>query len=379
MESHVLLAACGHDQQARELLTAASEGRGFFTSNLITQLENPGLPLDEMTYVDLHNVLPRSDSQVPQCEGLNKVRFLFQKKQPSGTWFPLTPKSDGIFEVPIGSFHGVVWETEFIVQGQQPTSGLVITPTIMVPNNLPEISSVLVRVVPPPRKDTASTVRSEDTASTAQAEDMASTSWTEDTMSTSTPLRNANLKVAVFNWNNERVTLKVFLQPTCGIPSLLSDGRTSFRVVTLETGANIVVGQDSNNSKLIIERRDDIFRTYASTVIKATISGNLELWLPTVFNAIANFNFFLGQNLRAGQLDQVAVKMYRLNGTYGLFKPNQTDLFNKNKAMLRHDSSANYGFAITNETPYDLFPYLFYFDPASYSIDVRSFHFYNSW
>lgn len=336
MESHVLLAACGHKQQAREVVTATSNGCGFFTSNLVAQLRTPELPLHELTYVDLHNLLPRSEDQVPQCEGLNKVRFLFQNKEPSGTWFPLTAMNGGKFQVPIGSFHGVVLGTEFVVRDQTPDSET--PPIIMVPCAPPDISSVCV------------VTRNGDTASI--------------------PPRNA--KVAVLKWNNEKVTLKVFLEPSSSIPPLHFNDKTSFRMVGSDEGANIVVGLKSN--KLIIERRNNLIQTHASASIAHDLPRNLGLRLPNVFNAIAKFNFFLGQNLRAGQLDQVALKMYRLNGTYGLFKPDEaeTDLFIENKVMLLHEENARYGFAITNETPYPLFPYLFYFDPASYSIDVRS-------
>ena len=41
-----------------------------------------------------------------------------------------------------------------------------------------------------------------------------------------------------------------------------------------------------------------------------------------------------------------------------------------NHANLVSDEEADYGIAIVNESGYDLFPYLFYFDPSDYSIQV---------
>lgn len=338
MESHILLAACRHDQQARELFA----GCGFFTSNLVAKLRKPELSLDETTYVDLHNHLPRLEHQVPQCEGLNKARFLFQNTEPLGVWFSLTAKGGGEFEVPLGSLQGVGRETQFIVQRQ--ASVFRVTPIIMIPCALPDVSSVRVST-------------------------------------TDTKLSPLETKVAVFRWKNDKVTLRVFLQPSCGVLSVRADDRMSFRVLDSKERANIIVGRHSN--KLIIERRDTIIQTYASPVIQHSMPGNLERRLPAVFNAIARFNFFLNQDLRAGQLHQVDVKMYRLNGIHGHFTPEcQSDLFIPNKSRISHEviqkkaripyeKSARYGFAITNDTPYNLFPYLFYFDPTSYEIDVR--------
>ncbi|KAI0030583.1 hypothetical protein K488DRAFT_72058 [Vararia minispora EC-137] len=72
LSSHVLLAACGEEEEARE-----RDGKGLFTHELIACLRQKGV--DAFTYSDLIIDVGRlaNDKQTPQCEGTNKHRKLF--------------------------------------------------------------------------------------------------------------------------------------------------------------------------------------------------------------------------------------------------------------------------------------------------------------
>ncbi|KAG6908030.1 hypothetical protein DXG01_006449 [Tephrocybe rancida] len=71
--SHVLLAACKQGQLAME-----RQGRGVFTSALLTLLEMQGV--DRLTYAEVITHLPDLPLQNPQCEGANQHRILFDSR-----------------------------------------------------------------------------------------------------------------------------------------------------------------------------------------------------------------------------------------------------------------------------------------------------------
>ncbi|KAJ7137993.1 peptidase C14, caspase domain-containing protein [Mycena epipterygia] len=74
MNSHVLLAACREQEKAYEAISDAGKPYGFFTDSLVKQLcEKP----NRVTYAELVGRLPTLYNQNPQCEGVNKNRFLF--------------------------------------------------------------------------------------------------------------------------------------------------------------------------------------------------------------------------------------------------------------------------------------------------------------
>ncbi|KIM26650.1 hypothetical protein M408DRAFT_25142 [Serendipita vermifera MAFF 305830] len=76
--SHVLLAACGEKETAKE---HSAENRGEFTRALLDTLISVGA--DKVTYTELIQRLPVLNDQSPQCEGHNRDRILFQSKAPS--------------------------------------------------------------------------------------------------------------------------------------------------------------------------------------------------------------------------------------------------------------------------------------------------------
>ncbi|KAG6901493.1 hypothetical protein C0995_011171 [Termitomyces sp. Mi166 len=74
LNSHVLLAACKHDQLAIE-----SKGNGHFTRALLNVLEDQDIT--KLTYTTLITSLPvLSSEQHPQCEGVHQNRILFTSK-----------------------------------------------------------------------------------------------------------------------------------------------------------------------------------------------------------------------------------------------------------------------------------------------------------
>ncbi|KAJ2933868.1 hypothetical protein H1R20_g3229, partial [Candolleomyces eurysporus] len=75
LSSHVLLAACAPNEEAREHGTS-----GAFTRALLKVLDKDSVNTAEMTYKDLIDSIEVLPGQTPQCEANDKNRFLFDSK-----------------------------------------------------------------------------------------------------------------------------------------------------------------------------------------------------------------------------------------------------------------------------------------------------------
>ncbi|KAF7340968.1 Kinase-like protein [Mycena sanguinolenta] len=94
---------------------------------------------------------------------------------------------------------------------------------------------------------------------------------------------------------------------------------------------------------------------------------------PATLNAIAYFNYFLEHRHRTAPLNGVSLEIYRLMGNFPTRQPDRSigrngNLVVDNQALLKFEYDAKYGIVIRNASSYELFPYLFAFDPTSYSI-----------
>jgi hypothetical protein len=350
MDSHVLLAACKPEQYAFESASGEGHPRGFFTYNLVRQLRE--VTLDQVTYSDLSDLMPQMVNQNPLCEGTNKNQILFHGKVESGypKTFMLAETGEGIFEVKVGNIHGVVVGTGSTVQDLSSSSK---GHGVLVANSVNATSSVL---IPHPADE----------------------EFTVDN----------GARVWVSDWKNTALALKVFVDPDCGdkLESFLipkqdaspsqSGQATSkhirkFVKVNSRSEADIVLYFDSHG-ELVIERLDALMSTYENQTTPIPLE-RLER-LPDILNAIADFNFYLRRHNGSHPIDgEVTMELYRLRGPIGYRYPDLAigNLLVGNNATLVLDESAKYGVAMVNHSHHDLFPYLFYFDPFSYSIEVR--------
>jgi hypothetical protein len=101
--------------------------------------------------------------------------------------------------------------------------------------------------------------------------------------------------------------------------------------------------------------------------------------LPVAMDGIAHFNYFLERSNAAEQntlRGQFALEINRLLGDYPQRKPDPRtgqdgNMVENGEARFASEVGAKYGFTIRNTSSEDLFPYLFYFDPDAYTIQVR--------
>ncbi|KAJ7286518.1 caspase domain-containing protein [Mycena rebaudengoi] len=334
MESHVLLAACRQRQQAREGLSAAGVPCGFFTDSLIKQLRAVGP--NRITYSDLVELLPTLPDQTPQCEGTNKDRFIFDAASPpqDPKRFALTLDDNGDFVVRTGSIHGVVVGTQFVVVGNTPDEE---ASCVFVAESVGLDSSILIPLAPK-----ADLVFPPET------------------------------QVTVSDWNNEAMRMKVFVRVGDEPPFAKSDVSlehmgTQFLVVDTIESADIIVARDAEDV-FSIGHLDGKIPRYFPQGIRLNVGVHD---LPSALDAVANFNYFLVKHNGSAPFGkEVALEMYSLSGEQGYRIPDQKvgNMVVENEVQFRLDRNAKYGFAIANHSKYDLFPYLFYFDPATYNI-----------
>ena len=353
MSSHVLLAACRQEQSAWEDMSADGQPCGFFTNNLIIHLNQ--VDLNRCTYAYLLNLLPEQIDQHPQCEGKNKDRILFNAKAAGGNprAFGVTTAKDGKIIVKAGSMCGVVVGTEFAVQDPE--------------------------AAPSTRKDIGILVA-------------ASVSMDE---SISTPLGDFQVpdgaKAVVSDWKNETFTLRVFVQS--GFSPELTHAlfpetvagitqpdqvekliKRSYVQADSRANAHIVLSLN-DNSELVVDRKDPTVGGYAEVTISHKVR-DLADNLPFIVDAIAHFNRHLDHRNKEPSLrTEVSLELHRLkNGTAQSWArvPDESigNLLAGNHARLVRDANALYGLTIVNRSDQNLFPYLFYFDPSDYTIQV---------
>lgn len=346
MQSHVLLAACREQQRARECISVSGEPCGFFTDSLIKQLR--GIGPNRITYAELLDLLPTLPNQNPQCEGANKDRFIFDLEGPAydPMAHALTMREDGTLEVDTGSMRGVVVGTQFVPE-RDARRGLE-PPLVLVAVSVNLNSSTLIPTV---------------------------------------PVKNLVLpmgtRLVVSDWKNDAVMMKVYVHPG-EIPQFaisdvsLQRRGPKFLVVECPNNADLAVRRISE-AEFSITRLDPKLSRYVVPDVKIDVPVEN---LPCVLDAVAQFNYFLGRHNGNDSLgNEVKIEMYSLGGEYWARVPNLElgNLLVDNEGRFRLEPEGKYGFAICNYSQYDLFPYLFYFDPATYSVDVRETRFSSSW
>lgn len=402
-KSHVLLAACQPREKARE---AKFEGvlRGRFTYHLLRYLRSVAATdhhpttyatlVEEVskilalgtTYADPASRGGQSDasdtfSQRPHCEGHHKHRILFTTEEEIRVdTFPLAykplqperPHDGEALYVMAGSIQGVTTDTQFVYRYQFPGS----------------IGLVNIALVP-----------SAVDANRSQLERRGGIGWDlapEDVLEKASLPENAT--VSVTTWDS--MPMKIWCAR--GVPSAVPLEGARFARVAYHGDADASCSRyqqpGSYDIKYIFEKHDPLSVHFKGATPK------LRLRTPiteddAILNAIAKFNFHLYrynvssemrqdlpfdvrlhplQRRDKGGLHQILdfvdgqsdllenAQRYRLHtdrrSTYSVYKD-----FEVKEAIITN-LSPYYGLTVVNRSKFDLFVYVFYFDPADYSI-----------
>ncbi|KAI0731624.1 caspase domain-containing protein [Fomitopsis betulina] len=354
MQSHVLLSACRANEQASECaLGKTREMRGWFTSTLLEILDEHEDSTAGLTYAYLFDVLLSSKArplQHPQCLGKHKNRLLWNTTIKMSDGFPITV-CEGRIVVHAGRVHGIAPRTTFVVQDD--------------------------------------TDRRLGTLVVAELQDLRCECQCGDA-----PFEVAiGSRAIVKDWNNEDLSLDVYVDPeltgrhTFGQSAIPEALRDCIRVVDAPEPADLAIIKAGSDTTTL-ERRDPLLREFANNIAVDLDKHHIQ----DVISAVLHFNFHLYRRypepwnlLSAVRLEMYKVKQERADQPQTHYvEADTTNFFARNhevpaykafagavvQGATMNDLEALYGLKIVNDSSFDLFPYIFYFDPDDYSIQT---------
>ncbi|KAJ7906000.1 caspase domain-containing protein [Mycena leptocephala] len=338
--SHVLLAACRAGETAREVVYPDGTYHGRFTTHLVSLLQQT--PFKSATCAELLNLIPKKwPGQTPYCGGARSNRLIFTGNYPDvgRRSVLLTPQksskfksasSSQSFPVEMGTVEGVVPGTEFSAYDRKNNylctfiaQSVQVGQTILVWK--PEKDQPPVDIPPWSR---------------AVVSD-----WKSPPLLVHAP--------ADFPYTNVLFPTTSTVRP----PNFV-------RARSLEE-AHIVVRSDGD--EIVIDPRTS---TVLAGLPKPRLALGDPVHLPHAIGGVAHFSHFLSCANEADQLEGVELEMHRLRGEYPCCTPDLQvgNMIKDGVVGLTSEVGAQYGFTIRNSSEEDLFPYLFYFDLETYTI-----------
>jgi hypothetical protein len=341
MASHVLIAACRHDEVAFE----GNHGelfRGAFTRALVKILEQEK-DLNQLTYLHLLDLLPETPQQHPQCGGKYSSRVLFDGVVGARpTTFKLR-MDRGIYRAAAGEIHGVVKGTIFAVH-------------------------------------THRTITTGDKElGVLEADHVDARSCTLRGNSFDIP---DGARALVLNWRQSEKKLRTFIEPPLE-PLSLTEARIGMNLLSIVDSphsANLVVRR-TGGDEFQFERLDPLMSKYSHSRILSNVRPTASL--PAILRGIARFNFHLFRRNSAHPLmNMVNVVLHRLkpsnlgNSLEELIYIPDADIplvCDQENVVSASAGSRRvyYGLTVKNNSGRNLFPFLMYFNPTDYSTQVR--------
>ncbi|TFY57466.1 hypothetical protein EVJ58_g7003 [Rhodofomes roseus] len=353
MKSHVLLSACRAEEEAMErILEGTKEVRGFFTSTLLDVLAEHEGTTAGLTYAYLFDeLIPPKPFQHPQCLGKHKNRLLWNTTIKIVDGFRIAVR-EGAVVVPAGRIHGIAPGTTFSVQAHDAKDRSLGT-------------LVIVEL-----KDLECICRCEGTPFDIVT----------------------GARAVIKDWNNEDLTLNTFIHHAVTgkhlalnkgtIPTELKD---RIPAVADPEQADLSIVPQASSSIVAVERGDPLMHEFARQII-ADLDKSLVQYLLT---AALHFNFHLYRQPNPLNLfTTVHVELLMLReesaGVKRFLPVDETRNYfggeHRVPAYKAHGPAVVqeavltefepfYGLKVVNDSDYDLFPYLFYFDPSDYSIE----------
>ncbi|KAJ7730023.1 hypothetical protein DFH07DRAFT_849488 [Mycena maculata] len=350
--SHVLLAACGQEETAREIRYDDKSVHGRFTESLITWLRR--VSLENTTYQELLNRFPTWSGQTPHCGGEKRDGLVFDGNFPrtGSRTMPLIPHTlpDNeilqSFRVDMGSVDGVVPDTEFTVYG--PDNNKLCT---LVAHSVETGKTIL---VPPGKQPVVM----------------------KDGQSVTIPPQS---RAEVSDWKNDAMILHVYTPDD--FPHT-TDLFPKHDITVQPKGRKYVQASSVADADIIMRKDGDdiVIQRLTSTILECHPETRFPLrdnaaHLPLVADGIAHFNYFLERHHGSAPLKGFSLEMHRLVGDYPGRRPDlkasprgDGNLIVDNAVNIPSRAGDKYGFTIRNSSEMDLFPYFFFFEPEEYTI-----------
>ncbi|KAJ7215899.1 caspase domain-containing protein [Mycena pura] len=337
--THVLLAACEKGETAREICFNEGAIRGRFTKSLVEELRK--VDLENTTYAELLDRLPSWSGQTPHCGGSRKTCQVFGGNYPTTVRLalPLTPPHPEdlaklqyprpILHIQMGTVEGVVPGTEFSAfDGDN------------------QILCTLVALFVQSNQSFLATKNTDDAV---------------------IPLGSWAVVPPNFPYAAD-------LFPTDHVLFQSNRYRSSLVQATSPAKAGIIVR--GNGDDIDIERLTSTYLEYRRTTRFSLAASGGPSRLPAVMDSIAFFNYLLERRHGSSPIAGVSVEMYRLKGELPNREPDRGfgdngNLIRNHEAQLPPERGVKFGVKICNASSLNLFPYLFYFNPEMYTVQVR--------
>ncbi|KAF7344020.1 hypothetical protein MVEN_01691400 [Mycena venus] len=333
MASHVLLSACSDSQSAHEI-RINGKWRGRFSESLERNLKSS--PLPSTTYSDIIERVDKWPAQDPQVEGEHKGRLLFNTTYPSRThhsWsaHPSGSSSPGYIRVDVGSMRGVLPGTEFVVEDAA--------------NN----PVGLFRAVDVSLDSSELMADNEDDAF------VVAEGW----------------RARVTNWHNDGMVLKVTLDS--GIATAIRDGAAQAivrRFVETQEGAEVMLSQ-RDTKRIAVQWLSGTLRKWGAGTAELFLLNDVQI--ADAIDGMAHFNYFLNAYRPGHTALPVTLQLHVLEGEshFPGRRPKGENLIKLENSMMvaeLKEANVQYGITVWNHSPYNIYAYLYYFDPSDYTI-----------
>ena len=335
MASHVLLAGCKSTQQVLETLVG-NMTRGCFSSQLIPKLRELYHRSVSVSYSELMEQVSSHSRQTPQCHGKNKDRLLFTLEASTKSKHYCSIKVSASstrcneLEVDFGTMHGVVRGTEFLVVHGPTRKHL----GKLVAKKVQSKRSFLIYPSDNPEFDIP-----------------------EDA------------EARICKWNNKDFILDVFTDAEDLKNAVSTDSiHTGYSLRATDKNSNPHVSVSVNeNKKYEFERLPGFFTDTDIEGGKRGTAGDLSIALDAICHFRSHLCYSQSIHTSLSANNPIEMKLKSLKG-----EPIGENLFDTQyHAVLKADENEEYGLHIRNQSQSDLFVWVFYFDPADFSIQVR--------
>ncbi|TFK52885.1 hypothetical protein OE88DRAFT_1733873 [Heliocybe sulcata] len=346
LRSHVLLAACGSHERARE-----SDVAGFFTKALLETLQRVGA--GKITYSELMKRIPDISGQSPQCEGVNVDRILFGGVAASqGNVAYRVMKKEGRFVLAAGSAQGITVGAEFALYKDTST----FAPTASL--------GTLIAEEPRPFETTLGLRPGAIAINNLDKEGVA------------VQIRAGAVEDLRIHLQLDEKMLPIFDAVLRYMQTAVGGRR--FRIVEKEEKADFAITLDGER-EVAFDNLDPIVAQYGCSHIPESVPLSPEAVMP-VIHAAAHYQWHLNRKMDGDtdvlsgrvtveftELERSGFDGRRLVESWAPFGPNlvQGDIID---LMIDHQAHKRYGMKITNHSAVSLYPYLFFFDGSSLSI-----------
>ncbi|KAJ2934575.1 hypothetical protein H1R20_g2531, partial [Candolleomyces eurysporus] len=344
--SHVFLSACALHERASEI-----KSTGTFTRALLRAFK--GIDTAEITYEGLIKRMGNLPLQTPQCEGLNKDRFLFNRKVSNiKSVLSATLKDGSLTIAGAGAFHGISIGSQFAIwrsQSDLPNDPLA-TVTVNAVRGHESMAPFKKKV------ESMAPFRMKVRRFVAQIKENPKPQLF---IHVPQSIQNMDCFISMISENENRRPLSIIItqdafSASIGLTYLGDTQEIGFKMLNPEE-------QEQKIRHTIETTADDLHRALSHLCsyyyLRDCANTNPRTMEDTVPSSKFTIDMFT--------LEENDEEIYMPSGPNLNIEGTGVEL-----TLGPHNEEQPYGFKITNNTNFPVFPYLFYFNSSDFSITL---------